>query len=102
MKILPLLLAFVSFACSGQGAVRVFIQSTNGLANVNYQCTGGEVIRSFALDVSVDRGQIVAVTNFFRGPSTAVARGYGIFPASFRDNITVSSGTNANWATNSY
>ena len=102
MKLLPILLACFSFACSGRGAVRVFIQSTNGLANINYQCTGGEVVRSFALDVTVDRGQILAVTNFFRGPGTPAARGYGIFPASFRDNITVFSGTNANWATNSY
>jgi hypothetical protein len=30
------------------------------------------------------------------------AKGYGIFPAAFRDYITVSSGTNANWNTNGY
>ena len=85
-----------------QAAVRVFVQGTNGLANINYQCTAGETVRSFALDVSVDRGVILAVTNFFRGPCTAVAQGYGIFPASFRDNITVSSGSNANWNAASY
>jgi hypothetical protein len=82
--------------------VRVFVQETNGQANINYQCTAGETVRAFALDVTVDRGQILAVTNYFRGPSTVAAQGYGIFPASFRDNINVSSGTNANWGTNVY
>lgn len=77
--------------------VLVFVQDSNGVANINYQCTAGEVVRTFALDVSVDQGQILGVTNFVRGPSTAAARGYGIFPASFRDNVTVTSGTNANW-----
>jgi hypothetical protein len=55
------------------------------------------VVRSFALDVSVDRGQILGVSNFFTGLSTAAAQGYGIFPASFRDRVTVSSGTSAAW-----
>ena len=45
---------------------------------------------------------ILGITNYFRGPSTAAAQGYGIFPASFRDNITVSSGSNANWTVSSY
>lgn len=100
-NLLPTLLAFVLVHSAG-GAVRVFVTGTNGLANINYQCTAGEVVRAFALDVTVDRGQILGVTNFFRGLSTSSAQGYGIFPASYRDNITVSSGTNANWSTNLY
>jgi len=82
--------------------VRVLVQQTNGLAYITYQCTGSEVVRCFGLDITVDQGQIVAVTNFFRGQSTSTNRGYGVFPASFRDNIAVSSGTNANWSTNTY
>ncbi len=100
MKIPLLLLLFL--LCPARGAVIVFVQATNGLANINYICTAGETVRSFALDVSVDRGQIVAVTNYFRGLSTAAAPGYGIFPASFRDNVTVSSGSNANWNATGY
>ena len=100
MKISLLLLLFL--LCPVRGAVVVFVQATNGLANINYTCTAGETVRSFALDVTVDRGQIVAVTNYFRGLSTAAARGYGIFPASFRDNVTVSSGSNANWDASGY
>ena len=102
MKTLISLITLFSFASRGRCDVRVSVQETNGLFNLNYQCLAGETVRSFALDVTVDRGQIVAVTNFLRGPSTAAARGYGIFPASFRDNIIVSSGSNANWSVSSY
>jgi hypothetical protein len=95
-------LALFSLVFAAHGDVRLSVQETNGLANINYQCTAGEVVRSFALDVTVDRGQIIGVTNYFRGPSTASARGYGIFPASFRDNVIVSSGSNANWSVTAY
>ena len=100
MKNSLLLLLFL--LCPVRGAVIVFVQATNGLANINYTCTAGETVRAFALDVSVDRGQIIAVTNYFRGLSTAAGNGYGIFPASFRDNVTVSSGSNANWNATGY
>jgi hypothetical protein len=95
-------LALWLLAVSAQGSVRVYVQATNGMASINYECTAGEVVRAFALDVTVDRGQILGVTNFFRGPSTPTTRGYGLFPASFRDTITVSSGTNANWNASAY
>ncbi|MCX6923020.1 MAG: hypothetical protein NT154_07405 [Verrucomicrobia bacterium] len=99
----PLLAAFLLLlGCSAQGNVRVFVQATNGLANINYECTAGEVVRAFALDVTVDKGNIIAISNFFRGPSKATAQGYGIFPASFRDNVTVYSGTNADWNASGY
>jgi hypothetical protein len=94
---IPLLLAL-----SARANVQVFVQATNGLAYIGYKCTAGEVVRSFALDVTVDRGQILEITNYFRGPSTVAAQGYGIFPASFRDIVTVSSGTNADWNVSGY
>jgi hypothetical protein len=50
----------------------------------------------------VDRGRVVGISNFFRGESRVGAQGYGIFPAAFRDHITVSSGTNANWEVSDY
>lgn len=95
-------LAAVLLAVSAAAEVQVVVRDTNGVAWIHYECTAGEVVRAFAMDVTVDRGQIVGVTNFFRGPSTADSRGYGIFPASFRDNITVSSGTNADWSASAY
>ena len=82
--------------------VRVFVQSSNAVARVNYECTAGEVVRAFALDVSVDTGRIIGVSDYFRGLSTAENQGYGIFPASFRDNITIDPQNNINWNTSEY
>jgi hypothetical protein len=87
---------------TAQGAVQVFVEATNGVAWVKYQCTAGEVVRAFALDVSVDNGVIFAVSDFFVGLSRAGAQGYGIFPASFRDHATVNSGTNVAYDLSQY
>jgi len=91
------LLSVCLLATSARSAVNVVVQDSNGVAAIRYECTAGEVVRSFALDVAVDKGRIIGITNFFRGESKVGAQGYGIFPAAFRDHITVSSGTNANW-----
>ena len=87
---------------SVRAAVHVFVEDVNGVAWIKYECTAGEVVRAFALDVTVDRGQIVGISDFFRGESRTWARGYGIFPAAFRDHVTVNSGTNANWDVSGY
>jgi hypothetical protein len=89
-------------AVSVQGGVRVFVQDSNELAWIRYECTAGEVVRAFALDVTVDRGHIIGISDFFRGPSRADAQGYGIFPASLRDHITIISGTNVDWDVSGY
>ncbi len=102
MKHSLLLLTLLLLVHPAPATVRVYVQGTNGLANLNYECTAAEVVRAFALDVTVDHGVILGVTNYFRGLSTAAARGYGIFPASFRDSVTVLSGTNADWSSNGY
>ena len=96
---LKFLIAAIGFltGASAPGAVRVYIQESNAVAWLHYECTGGEVVRAFALDVSVDRGRILGISDFFRGPSTATAQRYGIFPGSFRDHISVGLGTNINW-----
>jgi hypothetical protein len=85
-----------------QAEVRVFVQDTNGVAWINYQCTAGELVRAFALDVTVDQGQITGIFGFFRGESQAGATGYGIFPASLRDHIAVGGGTNIDWSGSDY
>lgn len=89
-------------AISAAAEVRVFVEDIHGRAWIKYACTGGEVVRAFALDVTVDKGQIIGVSDFFRGESTAGGRGYGIFPASFRDHIAITSGTNADWNASDY
>lgn len=90
-------MVFGLLLASASAEVRVFIQDSNSLAWVRYECTAGEVVRAFALDVTVDQGRILEVSNFLRGPGTAAQPGYGIFPASFRDHLTVGPGTNVNW-----
>ncbi len=85
-----------------QAEVRVLVQDIGGLAWIKYECTAGEVVRAFALNVSVNKGQIVGISDFFRGANTAGARGYGIFPAAFRDHITPGSGTNIDWNVSGY
>ncbi|MCX6874318.1 MAG: hypothetical protein NTW21_11000 [Verrucomicrobia bacterium] len=84
--------------------VRVSVEEAKGLAWLKYQCTAGERIRAFALDVAVDRGQITGISDFLVGPNSASAHGYGIFPAAFRDHVaaTVTSGTSANWSASGY
>ena len=86
-----------------QGDVRVYVENANGLAWIRYECTGGEVVGAFALDVSVDRGQIISVGDYARGPSTDVNQGYGFFPASFRDQLAPSiTSSNVDWTLGSY
>ena len=87
---------------SARAEVRVIIQEESRAASIKYECTGGEVVRAFALNVSVDRGQITGVSNYFKGESTPTAQGYGIFPAAFRDYITIGMGTNVNWEVPEY
>src|SRR5436190_9846723 len=100
---LPLVLLPVLLLAAGASAsVQVFVEDVNGKAWIKYRCTGGEVIRAFALDVTATNGVIQGVSDFFRGESTPAARGYGIFPASFRDRITITSGTNVDWNASGY
>jgi len=102
MKSCLTLFAAGIFALSAPASVRVFIQDTNGIAWVKYQCTAGEVVRAFALDVTVDQGIIFGVSDFLVGVSKPGASGYGIFPASFRDHATVNSGTNVTFDPTQY
>jgi len=100
-KHLGWLLGFLFVVCA-RAEVHVYVQDSNGVALVNYECTAGEVVRAFALDVSVDRGEIIGISDFFRGGSKAGSTGYGIFPASLRDHIAVGAGTNIDWNASAY
>ena len=77
------------FFASAPATVRVFVQESNSVAWVNYECTAGEVIRAFAVDVTVDKGRIISISDFLRGPSTAAKPGYGVFPAERRGKNTI-------------
>ena len=102
MKRLFGILGGVLVAFCARAEVHVFVRDTNGVAWVNYECTSGEIVRAFSLNITADRGQILGVSDFFRGPGTAAATGYGIFPTSFRDQFQGISGTNVNWAAAGY
>src|SRR6266849_8319295 len=97
-----ILLAVVLQAITSSASVRVFVQDTNGVAWIKYQCTAGEVVRAFALDVTMDQGVIFRVSDFLVGVSKPGAQGYGIFPASFRDHATVGPGTNVTFDITQY
>src|SRR2546430_4144410 len=102
MKTWLILLSVLLFSFPSKGTVRVYVQDTNGVAWLKYQCTAGEVVRAFSLDISVDNGVVFAISDFFVGQSRSGAQGYGIFPASFRDHATVISATNVSFDLSQY
>lgn len=102
MKKCLLLLQLCLLAASARAAVHVFVQQTNGAAWLMYECTAGEIVRAFALNVSVNQGLIIGISDFHAGPSTSAARGYGFFPAAFRDHISVVPGTDVTWNVSGY
>jgi hypothetical protein len=97
-----LLLTLFLLAASAEATVRVFVQDINGVAWIKYQCTAGEIVRAFGLNVTVDQGQIFRISDYLVGPSVPGSQGYGIFPASFRDHATVLSETNVTYDLTQY
>jgi hypothetical protein len=103
MKKLSLLLVVLLLAGPALAAVRIIVEDDGEKAAISYQ-TDGEKVRAFALDISVDAGAIVGVSDFIRGESTAANPGYGIFPANFGRFIMVDAETGevAAWDVNDY
>ena len=97
-------LSFFAVTASALAGVQVYVEEVNGLAAVKFTCTEGETVRAFALDVTVDAGTIVGISGFHRGESTALAPGYGIFPAAFSQTIAVDPDTGevASWDADGY
>ncbi len=83
-------------------AINIFVEESHSAAWIRYECASGEVVRAFALDVSVDNGRIVGIGDYFRGPSTAAAQGYGIFPASLRSQIGDDTKATIDWQASAY
>jgi hypothetical protein len=77
--------------------VEVFLVQKETEVEVRYRSTEGEQIRFFNLDLQVSKGQITAVTPALRGESTSSAPGYGIFPAAFRQYLTVDEAGQVDW-----
>ncbi|MBC8217041.1 MAG: hypothetical protein H8E73_01120 [Planctomycetes bacterium] len=71
----------------------------DGMAGIDY--SGTDLVRAFALDITVDAGTIDAISDFAVGDDN---NGYGIFPASFSRNIVVDpvTGDVSDWAVAGY
>jgi hypothetical protein len=84
--------------------VQITVVPNGKTATIKYATTKGEKVRAFALDITVDKGVILKISDFLRGESTAQKLGYGIFPGSFRHHITVNPDTGevATWDVNDY
>jgi len=103
MKRLSLLLAVLVLASPALAAVRIIVEPDGNTAAIKYE-TDGEIVRAFALDIMVDAGTIIGISDFIRGESTAENPGYGIFPANFGRYIAVDADTGevATWDVNDY
>lgn len=103
MRKLSLLVAVLMCATPALAAVHIVVESEGSTAAVRY-ATDGEKVRAFALDLTVDKGRILAISDFVRGESTADNPGYGIFPGNFGRYITVDpeTGEVASWDASGY
>jgi hypothetical protein len=71
------------------------------VAAINYAVSGEpNKLRAVALDIQVDGGVIEGISDYMKGEGA----GFGIFPASFRDYITVDAATGevTTWDVNDY
>lgn len=104
MKRTMICLSCFVWAASASAAVEIYVEDVNGLAAIKYACTAEETVRAFALDVSVDAGTIVGISDFHVGESTAADQGYGIFPSAFSRFIEIDAETGevSAWDVNDY
>jgi hypothetical protein len=70
MKKLCVLLAVLVAASPALAAVRITAEPNGPTVAIKY-ATDGEKVRAFALDITVDNGIIVGISDFIRGESTA-------------------------------
>ncbi|UCG46825.1 MAG: hypothetical protein JSU94_15140 [Phycisphaerales bacterium] len=79
--------------CAGPSQATVYITATplgDGWVAIGYDATSEtELVRAFALDITVSDGNIVDVCDYKVGVSVADDPGYGIFPGNFSRYITV-------------
>ncbi len=103
MRKIAVTLAVLLLATPALAAVRIIITNDGGAAAISYE-TDGEVVRAFALDITVTGATIDAVSDYVKGESTAAAPGFGIFPANFSRHITVDAATGevTTWDVNEY
>jgi hypothetical protein len=98
-KTLVVLLAVMITAPAWAGVAITVTDLGDGMVGIDY--SGTELVRAFALDITVDAGTIDAISGFSVGDDN---NGYGIFPASFSRNIVVDpvTGDVSDWAVEGY
>jgi hypothetical protein len=103
MRKMILALVVVLITTPAWAAVEIkLIHEGGGVVAVEYDATGEtELVRAFALDISVSGGTITDVTDYAVGDDNG---GYGIFPANFSRFITVDGQTGevADWGVAGY
>lgn len=82
MKKIITILAVLLMAAPAMADVTITatqVPDTNEV-EIGYEVTGAELVRSFALDITVDNGaKITGIDDFFTGVCTSSDQGYGIF-----------------------
>lgn len=98
-RTLVALLAVMLTAPAWAGVAITVTDLGDGAVGIDY--SGTELVRAFALDITVDAGTIDAISGFAVGDDN---NGYGIFPASFSRNIVVDpvTGDVSDWAVEGY
>lgn len=100
MKKIILALVVVLLATPAWASVAITVTDLgDGKAAIDY--SGTELVRAFALDITVDAGTIDAISDFAVGDDN---NGYGIFPANFSRYITVDATTGevSDWSVEGY
>jgi hypothetical protein len=98
--ILPLAVVLLATPAWATVAITV-VDEGDCTAAINYAVSGEpNKARAFALDITVDAGTIDAISDYMKGEGAF----FGIFPASFRDYITVDPATGevTTWDVNDY
>lgn len=103
MRKMILALVVVLIATPAWASVEIKLANEGGgVVAISYDAsTEAELVRAFALDISVDTGAITDVTDYVTGDDNG---GYGIFPANFSRFITVDGQTGevADWGAAGY
>ena len=107
MKRIGLILVVLFLTGSARADVKIIVTDLDGIdpgkvAEISYDATGEtELIRAFALDITVDTGVILDINDYAISDDNC---GYGIFPGNFAAHITVNptTGNVDNWGVAGY
>ncbi len=102
--ILALAIMVIAAPAWATDVVITCVDEGGGVVRIDYSVTGEPKLRALALDITVDSDATIdAISDFMIGESTADNKGFGIFPASFRNFVTVDEETGVpDWSDPNY